>query len=225
MISPRLSPEKETVAFDVEGTLTTGTAWEGIRAYLEQEGQGDRYIAFRRRMTPRYLLYKLKLGDEQAFKERWIAGMLGLLAGRTREEIEALARQMVEQRFWPARREDVLADLYEHQSAGRQVALVSGQFQPFLDAFVAKSGADLGLGTPGVWQDGRFTGKLAAPFTTGETKVERLNQALSGSTLHAAYGDTGPDAAMLAMSEFPTAVYPDDALLSTARANGWRIVN
>ena len=102
--------------------------------------------------------------------------------------------------------------------------LVSGQFQPFLDAFVAKVGADQGIGTPGVWQDGQFQGQLAAPFTVGERKAELLKPALGDLVLYAAYGDTGPDAPLLAMSERPTAVYPDSQLTRTARKQGWRIV-
>jgi HAD superfamily phosphoserine phosphatase-like hydrolase len=219
-----LSADKETVAFDIEGTLTTGTAWESVRDYLIEVGEEDQFKDFQKGMTPRYLLYRLRLGNRQQFREDWVAGVLRLLAGRSREEIESLGRRIVQDDLWPKRREDVLKELEAHKTLGRQVVLVSGQFQPFLDAFVEQAGADVGIGTPGVWQDGRFSGELAAPFTVGQRKADLLAQALNGRSLYAAYGDTGPDEAMLAMSERPTAVYPDSDLLRKARGSGWRVI-
>ena len=220
----KLTADREIVAFDVEGTLTEGTAWEGVRDYLVAIGEENKYKAFQKRMTPRYLLYRLNLGNQQAFKEDWVAGILDLLAGKSSVELRELGRQIVKEVLWPQRREDVLEELRAHQEAGRQVVLVSGQFQPFLDAFVEEVGADAGIGTAGVWQDGRFSGKLAAPFTVGERKVTLLRQALGEGMLYAAYGDTGPDVPMLALSERPTAVYPDSALLRAAKEQGWRVL-
>ena len=80
------------------------------------------------------------------------------------------------------------------------------------------------MGTPGAWENGRFSGRLAAPFTIGERKAKLLREILDGHRLYAAYGDTGPDAPMLSMSNRPTAVYPDSQLLRTAREQGWRII-
>jgi len=195
-----------------------------VRDYLVDIGEEDKYKAFQKRMTPRYLLYRLKLGNQQAFKEDWVAGILELLAGKSSAELRELGQQIVREVLWPQRREDVLEELRAHQEAGRHVVLVSGQFQPFLDAFVEEVGADAGIGTAGEWQDGRFSGKLAAPFTVGERKVTLLRQALGEGMLYAAYGDTGPDVPMLALSERPTAVYPDSALLRAAKEQGWRVL-
>jgi HAD superfamily hydrolase (TIGR01490 family) len=216
--------DKETVAFDIEGTLTEGMAWEGVRSFLIEQGEEEQYKAFQKKMTPRYLLYRLNLGDKQAFKNDWITGTLALLAGRDRAELQALGQRIVADTLWPQRRQDVLHELDEHLAAGRQIVLVSGQFQPFLDAFVEKVGANAGIGTPGAWQNDRFSGRLAAPFTIGERKAQLLREVLGIDRLYAAYGDTGPDAPMLSMSDRPTAVYPDPQLLRTARNHGWRIV-
>jgi phosphoserine phosphatase len=65
---------------------------------------------------------------------------------------------------------------------------------------------------------------LAAPFTIGERKANLLEQLLDGRPPFAAYGDTAPDVPMLAMSDHPTAVYPDSQLLRTAQKRGWRVV-
>ena len=148
-----IDPARETAAFDVEGTLSEGTAWEGVRDYLVDQGQEELYKAFQKKMTFRYILFRLNLGDKQAFKEDWITGILGLLAGQTRQELQELGRRIVEKNLWPARREDILQELAAQKEAGRQIVLVSGQFQPFLDAFVDQTGADAGIGTPGEWQE------------------------------------------------------------------------
>ena len=224
MEDKRLGNHTTCVAFDVEGTLTEGTAWEGVRNYLIENGDEARYKAFQKRMTPRYLLYRLNLGNRQAFRNDWITGILALLEGKELVELQALGRRIVSENLWPRRREDIVQELALHQDAGRQIILVSGQFQPFLDAFVEYVGADVGIGTPGSWQGSRFSGGLAAPFTIGERKAKLLQQLLDGRRLIAAYGDTGPDAPMLAMSDQPTAVYPDSQLLRTAQERGWRVV-
>ena len=35
--------EREIVAFDLEGTLSAGVAWEGMRDYLVAHGEGDKF--------------------------------------------------------------------------------------------------------------------------------------------------------------------------------------
>ena len=117
----KLVADKETVAFDIEGTLTEGMAWEGVRNYLIETGEEDKYKAFQKRMTPRYLLFRLNLGNKQAFKNDWIAGILALLAGREAAELQALGKRIVADVLWPNRREDVLQELVEHQAAGPQL--------------------------------------------------------------------------------------------------------
>lgn len=130
---------------------------------------------------------------------------------------------MVENALWPARREDVLRELRAHQEAGRQVLLVSGTFQPVLEAFAAKLGAEA-LGTPLALADGKLTGRLAAPVNVGATKAARLRAALGGAHLVAAYGDTEADRSMLELADAPVAVYPDEALLALAKVRGWRVL-
>jgi HAD superfamily phosphoserine phosphatase-like hydrolase len=224
MEETRLANNAACVAFDVEGTLTEGMAWEGVRDYLIENGAEARYKAFQKRMTPRYLLYRLNLGNRQAFRNDWITGILALLDGKDLAELQGLGQRIVSEVLWPRRREDIVLELARHQGAGRQIILVSGQFQPFLDAFVEHVGADAGIGTPGSWRGSQFSGNLAAPFTIGERKAELLQHLLDGRRLIAAYGDTSPDAPMLAMSDQPTAVYPDSQLLRTAQERGWRVV-
>ena len=59
----------ETVAADLEGTLSTGSVWEGMRDFLIEEGQEQQYKRFFMRKMPRYALFKLGLISAQSMKE------------------------------------------------------------------------------------------------------------------------------------------------------------
>ena len=58
----------EIVASDLEGTLTAGQTWRGMRSYLEEHGQAEAFRALYRRSLPSLILYRLKLVNERAFK-------------------------------------------------------------------------------------------------------------------------------------------------------------
>jgi phosphoserine phosphatase len=218
------------VACDVEGTLTTGTTWDGLRGYLVEHGRRAGFRRFVRRQLPALLLYRLGLGDRRAFKEKWLYGLLNLYAGATEEEFAAAAEYTAARALWPGRRHDVVAALQAHHAAGASIVLASGVFQPVLDALVAhaaREGIDglQALGTPLEVVDGRLTGRTAAPFNVGAIKAERLQQWAGGRPLAAAYGDTGADLPMLRLSRHPVAVAPDPPLRAIAQQHGWQILD
>ena len=95
----KLVADKETVAFDIEGTLTEGMAWEGVRDYLVETGEEARYKSFQTRMTPRYLLYRLNLGNKQAFKNGAGFEIVSVGIERSKERwIKAIQKDGL---FWP----------------------------------------------------------------------------------------------------------------------------
>jgi phosphoserine phosphatase len=213
----------EIVASDLEGTMTAGQAWRGMRDYLSAHGRGAAYKRFWRQQLPGYLLMKVGLRPMQPYKEQWITGMLRLFAGFSEAEFAEMAEWVVAREMWPQRRKRVLAELEAHGENGRTVIIVSGMAQPILDNFAARLGIE-GQGTPLVFEDGRFTGELAAPLNVGKRKVAWLQSRFGDGLLAAAYGDTAGDIPMLQMSREPAAVYPDKELRAAAEANGWRIV-
>ena len=68
----------EIVATDLEGTLSSGVAWEGMRDYLFENGRERQYKRFFLRQMPIYALFKLGLVSRDRMKEDWIMGMLAL---------------------------------------------------------------------------------------------------------------------------------------------------
>jgi phosphoserine phosphatase len=209
------------VASDLEGTLTTGETWKALGRYLRSHGQGRAYNAFFVMRLPRALAAKAGLSDMLAFRDRWIAELPALLPGLTAEEWNDVAEWVIEQELWPKRRESALDELRRHQEAGRQIVLASSTYQPVLDAFARRIGAEA-LGTPLELIDGKATGRVVAPVNSGKAKAQRL-LAWSGSRmLHTAYGDTLADVPMLALAETAVVVHPAPALQKLAHARRWR---
>lgn len=220
--------EPTFVACDVEGTLTTAASWEALREYLVQEGRQRAFRRFFLRRLPGLLAYRLGLGDSQAFKDRWVRGILALYAGYTEEEFAAPAAHAAGH-LWSARRPAVLEALQAHHDGGATIIFASGVFQPILDALARlAAGAGLervrALGTPVEIVDGRLTGQTASPLSVGKLKAERLHALAGSAPFVAAYGDTAADLPMLRLSRFPVAVAPDGALRAAASQAGWQII-
>ena len=98
------------VASDVEGTLSAGEAWRGMRLYLEANGQAKEFKHFLRQRLFKVVLYRLGLlRNVRAFKDAWIGDMLQLFSGCSREEMVAMGAFVTEQVIWPQRRQVTVA--------------------------------------------------------------------------------------------------------------------
>jgi HAD superfamily phosphoserine phosphatase-like hydrolase len=212
--------EPGIVAFDLEGTLTAGVAWKGMRDYLKAHGEAEKYRRFVRQNGLRVLAYRFGLlRDERAFKERWILDMLRLFAGYTPARMDEMSAWVVGHTFWPQRRVAIVEELTQHVANGRRVIIVSGMFEPILQQF-AQMLQVASMGTAVKFVNGRFTGEIIGQLNVGQAKVARLRQA---GRLVAAYGDTVRDIPMLELAETAVAVHPDKHLRQTATQNSWRI--
>lgn len=212
------------VVSDLEGTLTTGETWRGMLRVLRARGDGGKVRAFLARKLPAVLLARARVLDTQAVRQSWVAELPMLLRGATRDDIRAIAEDVVEHDLWPNRREDVLDELRRHRAEGRTVVLASGTYQPVLDAFAERIGA-LALGTPLEFDGhGRLTGRVVGAVRVGETKAHEVMRFVRGADVHAAYGDTAPDTFLLRLARSAVAVYPDRDLARFARSRGWRVL-
>ena len=212
------------VASDLEGTITAGETWRGMRDYLVENGYERRYRRFFLRNIPRLFLFRQGWANERAFKERWILGLLKLFKGFDEAEMAAMAEFVAMQTLWPTRREAVVAELQAHRANGRSVVIVTGLFEPILQHLAQALGGSETIGTPLLFENGRFTGQTATPLNVGSRKVAQLQPYLHGGRLAAAYGDTGRDIPMLELADKPVAVHPDAQLRETAQSRGWRIL-
>lgn len=211
------------IATDFDGTLTVGEMGKATGRYLTQNGHGMAYRRFMFTQLPVYWLAKMRVVSVRLFKKQWAMGMPKLLKGFTLEQVNEVFEWVVENELWPRRRQDVIAELTHHQQQGSPVVIVSGAYQPVLDAFARRMGVQA-IGTPLEVHNGYATGRLAAPLNVGEYKVKRLQELLNGQQLKMAYGDTLDDLPMLMMSETPVAVHPNRALARVAQEKGWRIM-
>lgn len=214
----------DVVAADLEGTLTDGETWRGVGRWLVTHGHGRTY---RRFLAPRLAaipLVRAGLLPRQAFRDRWIRDLIGLLGGRSAGELDEIAAWVVDEELWPGRREPILEELVVARVAGARVVVVSGTYEPVLRLFVERIGAE-GVGTPLEFAGDTFTGRLAGPVNTGQRKVERLARLIGTAPVARAYGDSVADEPLLGAAAQAVAVTPDAALARLARERRWRIID
>jgi hypothetical protein len=84
--------EPDIAAFDLEGTLSSGVAWEGLRDYLQAHDEGKKFSRYVRKNIVRVMAFRLGLlRNERAFKEQWIVGLMRLFVGYTPQRFEEVA--------------------------------------------------------------------------------------------------------------------------------------
>ncbi|MCL7451772.1 MAG: HAD-IB family hydrolase [Anaerolineae bacterium] len=217
--------------FDFDGTLYTGHIWQDLVGHHWHTRRHRHWVVayLVRNMLP-LPLYKLGMQSEEAYFHTWSRTMGWLLRGWTVEEAEHLFAHLTQETILPNLRGDILACLREHQADGHLVALVSGTFAPWLEQVARALGIDHTVGTPLEVRDGRYTGRIVPPVCQGEGKPQRARTYLAEKGLvvdwpaSSAYADRDIDAPLLYQVGHPTAVYPDEALLARARAEGWAVM-
>ncbi len=210
------------VASDLEGTLSSGETWKAMATYLERDGKSRTYRNFFNARFPRALLAQAGIINKRGFQNLWIEELIGLFAGQTLEEFRAVGEWVVEHHLWPQRKPQVTAELEKYKLEGARLILVSGTYQPVLEAFAIRLNAEA-IGSPLEVMNGTLTGRLAGPINVGAQKVSSL-KALGITSLEAAFGDTLPDAAMLEMARKPVVIPTDKKLEQLALERGWRVL-
>jgi HAD superfamily phosphoserine phosphatase-like hydrolase len=211
------------VASDLEGTLTNGETWRGMRAYLEAHGRKADYGRFMRAKMPLYLGAKIGIVPKRYFQNRWIEDLPALFTGMTLGDFQSeVAAWVVQHELLPKARYNVIAELEAAQKDGARVILASGTYQPVLEAFAVEFGFEA-VGTPLEVTDGKLTGRLQSHINVAEHKIANLLQHLGAGELTRAYGDTLPDIPMLeAAREGVVVTGNDKKLMAIAKARGWR---
>jgi phosphoserine phosphatase len=207
---------------DVEGTLTTGSSWKAMRTYYKTHFNGWVYNRFFLRWVPRYLMVALGIASRRRAMFDWMAEEIALFRGMKAGDFDQMAAWIVEEEMWPKRRQEVFAEIEQAHKDGVRVVVVSGAYQPIVEAFAKKMNA-IAIGTPLLIQDGKVCG-IADPINAYEHKVARLQERLDSGNILAAYGDTASDIPMMELSHSPVAVYPDAKLRKVAEISGWRVI-
>jgi HAD superfamily phosphoserine phosphatase-like hydrolase len=195
------STQNQVVAFDLEGTLTSGRISNGMTNYLAKYQDIPNGIES-------YSLLEI----------------LFLFKGFSVERFNHMAEWAVANELLPNIRKLINNELQEHKKNGRRIIIVSAMFEPILSIFAAQLNILDFFGTPLVFNGDIFTGNIQSFMNSGIHKVEKLVPFMTDGKIYAAYGDTVADIPMLEICENPTAINPDIELLSKAKANNWRIL-
>jgi phosphoserine phosphatase len=210
------------VASDLEGTLSNGETWKAMAAYLERDGRSPAKRKFFNALILPAILARVGLTDKRAFQLRCISTLPQLFAGFTELEFSEVAERVVEHHLWPKRKTQVIAELEKYRLDSTRLILVSGTYQPVLEAFAARLNAEA-IGTPLEVVNGKLTGRLSGPINVGIQKVSSL-RSHGIVNLEAAFGDTLADSSMLEMAQKPVVIPNDAKLEKLGIERGWRIL-
>jgi HAD superfamily phosphoserine phosphatase-like hydrolase len=133
-----------------------------------------------------------------------------------------MAEWIVFNELWPKGRPEILFELEKKRLSGAQIVVVSGAYQPIVEAFARKIEAKA-IGTLLRYEGGKLSG-IEMPVNSYQRKVEKVRALYPDARIVAAYGDTLSDLPMMEMSEQPVAVYPDAKLRRVAEERGWRVM-
>jgi phosphoserine phosphatase len=209
------------VVSDLMGTLTAGSPVLGLVDWVrhnQSKWQANLYMAG---MLPSYFLAKGKLIDWQKWGQGLMVNSLALVKDATPEKFEEVAEWVVEHDLWKKRHEDVIARLMGHAEQGAQVHIASSVYQPAVEAFARRIGAQA-IGTPVKFVDGQV--RIATELVASEKKIEQVLSRLGVERVDFAYGDSALDIPLLEHADHPVAVYPEDKLRAVAQERGWEIV-
>jgi HAD superfamily hydrolase (TIGR01490 family) len=211
--------------FDLDRTLmagSSGMAW--VRASYDAKLISRAQML---RWARDGLVFRLR-GSTDATTKAAMDQISEVLKGTRGRDLQRLGPQVlagVLPRIYP----EMLAEVHEHQDAGRPTFIVSAAGNDLVESLARVLGADAGIGTRyEVGADGRFTGRLDGPFVYGEGKVDAMRRFADehGIDLLAsyAYSDSASDLPMLRAVGNPVAVNPDPELAAVATQEGWGVM-
>lgn len=153
---------------------------------------------------------------------------LSLVAGRHRDELLALGREVAEERILPLVYEDIARVIAEHRDRGEETWLLTAAPQELASAIAEGLGMTGARGTRSEVDDaGVYTGRLAGPMLHGAEKAKAASELAieRGIDLESsfAYSDSTNDLPLLELVGRPHAVNPDAELKRIARTRGWPI--
>ncbi|MCL5428776.1 MAG: HAD-IB family hydrolase [Chloroflexi bacterium] len=218
--------------FDVDGTLTTERVWRGMLEYFKSRG----LRLWTRRFfwlvhMPVYMLYKIGIVSQSAFRRPWAAHLPWFIRGYSIEQAQEVWDWVAKEYLKPFWRSDALDLIKQHKAAGDLVVLVTAGLTPLGEAIAKEVGADLAVGTLPRLHAARYTGGLAGPICIDEQKAELAQKVLKEQgievdlTASSAYADSTTDIYLLEMVGSPIAFHPDEDLRPIAVTRGWRVVD
>lgn len=216
--------------FDVDGTLTESRVWSGLMDYFRTKRikLGVHY-AYNLVHYFLYVLHKLGLMSQSAFREIWAKDLGWYLKGYSEVETQEIWSWVIENRLSDQWREDVLRKLDAHSQNGEIIFLVSGGPVGLLKRIAQEVGADYVVGTQHEIVDGVYTGRAVGEACQGEYKPRMVREKAAELGLGIdwdgsfAYADSISDVQLLEIVGHPVAVYPEEGLKKLAEGRGWQV--
>ena len=219
------------IVSDMDGTLASVETWRGVHAWIKANHPSPAARRFVLAQLPFIALARAGLYDGEAFRAHWLRNHARLLGGVPVEGLAAMAEWVVDHHLWPGRRavaidalEAAIADARAADPA-THVIIASGAYLPIAEAFAARIGADMAVGTPLEIEDGQATGRLAGEVQTGPLKARAVLDRIGDDSVLVAFGDTEADIPMLELARRPVAVAPDSGLRRVAVERGWELLD
>ncbi len=209
--------------FDLDGTLVVGQTQQLLVSFLRRRGLvGWRYLLG---VGIWFAVYKLGLIN---VTDAARAKGAELIAGHWVDEIDRLmdefAKEALQSRLHPG----AMAALNEHLLAGDTVVVLSAAIDPLVRSLGRMVGAEACEGTRLEVAEGQYTGRIEGRHLYGPEKARFARRYLEERGVDparcAAYADHETDIDLLRLVGRPVAVNPRPGLLSTATAEGWRVI-
>ncbi|HVA60719.1 MAG TPA: HAD family hydrolase [Mycobacteriales bacterium] len=222
----RVGPEVQRTAafFDLDKTIIAKSSTLAFGRSFYQGGLINRRAVLKG--TYAQFVYLLGGADENQM-DRMRDYLKRLCSGWDVEQVRGIVTEAIVELIDPLIYAEAAALIEEHQSAGRDVVIVSSSGEEVVGPIGEMVGADHVIATRMVVADGCYTGDIAF-YAYGPGKAEAIRELAEshGYDLAAcyAYSDSMTDLPMLEAVGNPTTVNPDRALRREAAARGWPVL-
>lgn len=184
-------------AFDLDGTLSRR---DTVLPFLARvAGRGAVAAALARESRA---LWRMRAGGDHRDVAK-AALLARVLDGRVHDELRIAGERFAAELAGSGLRNDVLARLRWHQSAGHAVVIVTAALDVYAAPLAARLGAVALATRLAVDEHGRCTGEIDGANCRGEEKVRRIRAHFDGAAVMTlwAYGDSADDEALLASAD------------------------
>ncbi len=204
--------------FDVDKTITLFPTWRQF-LLLATDKRRHRRMRLAGAMGIAGIAYATGRGTRTGVKE---AALRSVLAGRRREELEALAERFVNDLLESGLRPNARRVIEQHKAAGEEVVVATAAVDLIIDPLCEALGIETKLCTPMAWEDGVLQDRFAGPNCYAEEKERQVRDLVEerDGELVAFYSDHISDLGLLKLARRGVAVNPSPALLAAAEANG-----
>ena len=190
--------EKTLALFDFDGTITSQDTLPLLIRYIK--GDFD-YLKGVIKMSPTLFKYTIGLENNSTAKEKFLGNFI---KGMSLDEFQKGCDDFGLLKLHNVIRKDAMQAVKDHQKKNHRVIVISASCENWISAWCRQTGIEY-IGTRLQVIDGKLNGQFSSPNCYGNEKVKRLKELLDIATYSSiyAYGDSGGDKEMLAISHHP----------------------